>query len=590
MRLRRSSLLLVVGLVAPALATATYWSPPLNVHPQNDYSEWTASLAIANDGVPWVVWGVEPLYSRWNGSAWEPAKPVYPTGDGLFHRWPKLACGLDGSLWVLWEADLRYSWFFGMASRWDGSGWSRPDTLWISNTPSATTYDLAPVSQNEAWFIRSTHYSKQQVEAIHLAGDQVTSYQLGDPNLGNGTPSIAVDREGIVWATWLQSSLDPSNLRRTIAYSRFVNGVWESPGSASGPVLMNRYGLVAAVDGTKWIVSHEQDPRFGLLLNTYARRWMSPDWSAPQLISDPISSGDTIQAQLSVNRNCNGYPTATWLRGGASGPSRLDVLVSRWDGSHWTRPIMAGRHADSSYANWPAAAATDTSMWVAYQKAIPPNWVSNIFTTHTIPYQSLEGLASFSADRVPSGAKLSWSIPEATAPAEVRIHRFSGTVTLSQGTPPPGSVVIAEFSKSRAKKGVTVDQLRMPGTFAYWLEVLEADGSAGWLGPRLIDTPETQTTSLTAPVVLRSRIVPGQGVEFLATVQSKSGVRVSIYDVQGRRIRVLPIRYDNSSPDIRVAWDGRAEAGQRLASGVYFARLEGSQHGDVGVSKVVWAR
>ncbi len=584
----RFSLALAMGLLVPTLAMAWYWSPPDNVSPQSS-GQWTISLAIAKDGMPWAVWGVAPYYSRWNGVAWEPAKPVYPTGDGLLHRWPKMACGLDGSLWVLWEADLRYSWFFGMASRWDGAEWTRPDTLWISNGPSATSYDLAPVSQNEAWFIRGTNSLRQQVEAIHLVDGLTTSYGLGDPILGNERPSIAVDPEGIAWATWLQASPDPLNPRTVIAYSRFVNGAWEPPGSASAPTSMNRYGLVAGVDDTKWIVSHEQDPRFGWLENTYARRWIGTKWSDPQMISDPITGADTTQAQLSVSRNCDGFPTAAWIRGRLTG-AEYDVLVTRWDGVRWTRPVVAGRLADSTFAEWPSAAATDTSIWVGYQRGVPPTWAPNVFVTHTIPFQSLEGLALFSAELRPPGARLSWSVPDPLAPNAVRIYRYSGVVALTQGTPPAGSTVIAEFSGSRARKGAFVDHVRTPGTITYWLEVVQVDGGVGWLGPRQVGVPASQSAEMGSRVRLQARLIGGERVEFSAEVPVRTGLQVSINDVQGRLVRVLPIRNDGANPFARVTWDGRGASGQVVSNGIYFARMEVRGGGYSGASKVVWVR
>jgi hypothetical protein len=50
-------------------------------------------------------------------------------------------------------------------------------------------------------------------------------------------------------------------------------------------------------------------------------------------------------------------------------------------------------------------------------------------------------------------------------------------------------------------------------------------------------------------------------------------VRVTIHDAQGRRVRTLLAAGRPAGP-LSLTWDGRDDAGQRLASGTFFARLE----------------
>jgi hypothetical protein len=51
-------------------------------------------------------------------------------------------------------------------------------------------------------------------------------------------------------------------------------------------------------------------------------------------------------------------------------------------------------------------------------------------------------------------------------------------------------------------------------------------------------------------------------------------VRLAIYDVRGRLVRELVARTVQSVGIKRVSWDGVSDSGSRVASGVYFARLE----------------
>jgi hypothetical protein len=64
---------------------------------------------------------------------------------------------------------------------------------------------------------------------------------------------------------------------------------------------------------------------------------------------------------------------------------------------------------------------------------------------------------------------------------------------------------------------------------------------------------------------------PSTRIEF--TVKERSPVTLRIYNVRGQRVKTLVD--DVRVPGIthRVTWDGRNDAGERVASGVYFYRI-----------------
>jgi hypothetical protein len=70
-----------------------------------------------------------------------------------------------------------------------------------------------------------------------------------------------------------------------------------------------------------------------------------------------------------------------------------------------------------------------------------------------------------------------------------------------------------------------------------------------------------------------SELVPGSGrVGFCIDVSTATQVKLTAYDVMGRRIRSILDRRLSAGRTM-INWDGRDEAGLRLNSGVYFARL-----------------
>jgi flagellar hook assembly protein FlgD len=53
-------------------------------------------------------------------------------------------------------------------------------------------------------------------------------------------------------------------------------------------------------------------------------------------------------------------------------------------------------------------------------------------------------------------------------------------------------------------------------------------------------------------------------------------VRLEVYDVSGRRVRVLLAGSESAGPH-EVAWDGCDDMGRPVASGVYFMTLEAGE-------------
>ena len=93
------------------------------------------------------------------------------------------------------------------------------------------------------------------------------------------------------------------------------------------------------------------------------------------------------------------------------------------------------------------------------------------------------------------------------------------------------------------------------------------------LGEIVTDVQPTPQTGLTWEM---SRPAPnpfGRETVLEYAVPEQARVRITVYDLAGRRVRVLedavlePDRY-------RVTWDGRNESGRILASGIYFVRYE----------------
>lgn len=57
------------------------------------------------------------------------------------------------------------------------------------------------------------------------------------------------------------------------------------------------------------------------------------------------------------------------------------------------------------------------------------------------------------------------------------------------------------------------------------------------------------------------------------TVGKRGRVEVGVYDVQGRRVRILVATHQDAGP-YTVTWDGRDTQGRSVGSGVYLVRMQ----------------
>jgi len=342
---------------------------------------------------------------------------------------------------------------------------------------------------------------------------------------------------------------------------------------------VSRIYLGIGQDDTKWLLSEEGQVTFPYKNEVWAREWTSTGWAPRARISEPMATADTTQGLLHVSSNCGGMPAAVWIRHNIFDVTRIEIKTSRWDGSQWTWPETVGRAVDTDYILRPAVAATSAATWVAYEKVIPPAWVSNVFTTRSIPAPSLEGIAEFTATSFHSGARLAWKLPRDMDVMGLKLHRASGVHGSGQVLPPTGSVLVAELPVARSYNGVTLDRTAgEAGAYSYWLEAILVGGPSAWLGPRSVSV-STASSSTSSVKRLGVRYVPrGAGVILFGTAPSKAKASVAIYDVAGRLIRTLPVRpigeAVEESTRLEANWDGQGRDGTLVANGVYFGRLE----------------
>jgi hypothetical protein len=90
--------------------------------------------------------------------------------------------------------------------------------------------------------------------------------------------------------------------------------------------------------------------------------------------------------------------------------------------------------------------------------------------------------------------------------------------------------------------------------------------------PDTIDVPSDTTGGVLTDSGLRAYPVPASvGLTLEAPSAPAVPAMLGVFDLQGRRVRLL---YEGAGSPGRILWDGRDDAGERVASGIYLAKLE----------------
>lgn len=569
---------------------ATNWAPLSNIDPTTQSDARYPIPAITPDGTAWAFWyrydpvelDLEVYYSRWNGQSWDTPQTVNPPNSTT--DWvPRVAVAPNGALWVLWDTPRGDGTdaYMGLASRWNGTGWTWPDTVWTDGT-RGNNRDIYAVSSTEAWFIREG--SGGSIRLYHHAGAARDSVRFDLPSAGGYQPTIAVDASGGAWAAWTHQEAFPVPDR--LEFSRLVGGSWTSPEILPLPVDIQLPRMSIDRDDGKWIVCAGNDPA-----NTYkgkdiwALRWNGTAWDPPTRISDPIQSGDSLQVHNAVSRTPGEHPRVVWLRTHVRSASRVDVLTSAWDGSTWSPPERVGDLADSTYINWPDVAVRGSAIWVAWM-ADPENppYVFNAIATHNLPVTTAVFSAAFTAAEQPGGIRLSWVLDSSEEATALRIYRTAGIS--SEPHPAADAKLVTTLPLGQVGAGSFTDGMLTFGSYTYWLEVILRDGHGAWIGPR---------TAQYSPLSPRSRLVsavpnPSTGGIVLRGIRGiDTPILVNIFTAGGQLVRSIRLQAAEMASEFSVAWDGRGTRGEWQPSGIYFARLitAGHREGESGLKIVL---
>lgn len=162
-----------------------------------------------------------------------------------------------------------------------------------------------------------------------------------------------------------------------------------------------------------------------------------------------------------------------------------------------------------------------------------------------------------------TGTQLTWNANTETDLAGYRLYRGAAATFV----PGPSNLVAQ----------TTATSVLDAGSSGYWYKLAAVD-ARGNVSPYAVLSPAgtLDTPGPRTPTTLEFGLVsanPSRGGAGLRLALPTFGhVRVAVYDVRGRQVRVLEEGVREAG-EYALTWDGRDEAGAEVGGGVYFARL-----------------
>ncbi len=567
----------------------------------DEYDDWGASLDVAPDGTAWVAWmGRDPVdldeevyYSRSISGGWLERQRLHEE-NSVADRFPALSVGDDGSVWVVWYqtnsegARLR-------VSHGGDAGWSTPETVHLG----ASRYDdktILAIDSTDVWVATATYVSEigdNMIVTYHWQGTAWEGpWQIGVPGTDNDYPDLAVDDEGNLWMVWF--ARNPSTAMGPIMASKWTGTEWVERGTVSDDSLNGGYPQIA-FDGDVPMAIWTDYSSVSTVNIEYSR-YEGGTWTPSSLVNTLNPNEADWDFSKALTTNSMGMMSAVWEGGNSYQTYSAAIYMSWWTGASWTPERKVNDDGPYTIDRYPSGALDDDgALWIAWQSysdaGLP---VATDICSSVCIQTSPVSFGPVAAEFQDGSVMVGWfaSGEAADGPFSVWRHAGSDGVGTAPTWPPPDAVLLTETPVTRPPYE-WADDAPEPGQLnSYWVS-WDAPGGVQYAGPSSVPVDASPTGAPPARVQF-VHPNPTRSGSCFRLMQSRAGrVEVVLYTVSGRRVRTLASNSSaggatlNSESDLR--WDGRDEAGEPVASGLYVweLRFNGTrvpeQHGVVTV-------
>ncbi len=369
------------------------------------------------------------------------------------------------------------------------------------------------------------------------------------------------------------------DLSRNTVTPLFSDTVFKAPVS----IALLRTGTLAICDA-------DADPRgygnqngavFGLDLKTNQLSVIdeSPDWRSPIAIAADRSGGYYLADQEATPAEVGSAHGSVWKSGGAAGMGLLSVspffrMLVDLEVDATGRPFVCDAEADPlGRGNTGAILRLEDGV----QGGFVPLATSALFkhpAGFTV-YRDPTPVSTLTAQAatVETGIQLGWHAPADEEGVHFLVYRRAATGPNDPGDSSPAGYDLVSGTEEFQGPGphVFLDaEVASLQWYVYLLAEIDSEGNASYSSPLLARAPDLPR-DLTLYPGRPNPFFPSTSLQFVVPAPGGSA-ELLIYDATGRRVRVL-VRGVLAGGRHTAVWDGRDDAGHRLASGLYFSRL-----------------
>ncbi|MEP6808966.1 MAG: dockerin type I repeat-containing protein, partial [Chthoniobacterales bacterium] len=292
-------------------------------------------------------YGSQPLFERWNGTAWSYGTTPYLSGPGPMGFQPQLIDIACNSASDCWAVGLMYSNLFAgtLIERWNGSSWQ------VVPSPSPGTAQGEPsilqgvtcTSVTDCWAVGGYYLNSVSQPLIERwNGISWTIVPLPNaPQAGAFFQDITCPSASDCWAVGYVSA---TGITQTLI-ERWDGTAWSVYPSPSPGTYAQINDVTCTSAYQCWAVGYQNNANN---TQTLILRWDGHSW---QLTPSPNSpdGGGILNGVTCVS------PTQCWAVG-------TKDLIEQWDGSSWSlAPFFNTRNLNRSYES--VACASDSHCW-----------------------------------------------------------------------------------------------------------------------------------------------------------------------------------------------------------------------------------
>ncbi|OYD13827.1 hypothetical protein CH333_09830 [candidate division WOR-3 bacterium JGI_Cruoil_03_44_89] len=510
----------------------------------------TGSMLYFDDFYKWLGWGdnIGDSFKKWFIQWGEDSRPWF---YGLNIIGDPTLKPLIGAKLALTRPSM---------SMYSSNGWSTPEV--VSSNPEADgNPDIASID-GKLWFIfesgRSSTNGRSDIYSIYKdASSWSGTMNIGPHVYWDFNPAIGV-HEGEPIAVWANFGWDGYDLK----YSKYRYGSWIPSRIISSDPSWDLKPSIASAGDTLWLT---WQTRRELNSDIYVSCLRDTVWSTPERVTQ--SESDESSPAIIIDRD-----NIPWVFYHKFVQDASQIYCSHRDGLSWTEDGPISGAQLSAYS--PSATVdSDGRIWVSWQAF--DEGEGNIYV-------------SYYGDG-------SWSLP-------VKITSYcENNIFPSMTTDSQGKCWIAWQGKSAGNWNIYVSC--SPDTLWAAQEVIELPGPD--INPKIVSDSNgvwatwqnyqssnwdiyassrafvgiNENYDGAPDVFWISRCHPNPFTEFTSInyfLPTNDKVSLKIYDITGRVVKVL-IDEEVNAGYHTIGWDGKDASGNKIASGIYFCRIEGNK-------------